>query len=95
LTAPPTSGRPVAHDRQTTTPADKPKPGGARQQPQAVVQVRREAVDPESLDARCRELDRQRNPVELSANFGYDWGVRVPQLELVQAPPGAGSASPN
>jgi hypothetical protein len=59
---------------------------GARQQPQAVVQVRREAVDPESLDARCRELDRQRNPVELSANFGYDWGVRVPQLELVQAP---------
>jgi hypothetical protein len=48
--------------------------------------VRREAVNPESLDACCRELDRQRNPVELSANFGYDRGVRVPQLELVQAP---------
>jgi hypothetical protein len=44
------------------------RPTAAREQPEAVVQTGGRAVDTESDDPRGGEVDRERDPVEASAN---------------------------
>jgi len=60
------------------------RPAAAGQQPQALVQARREAVHPESLDAGGCELNRERNPVQLPADVGDDRSVLVGQFKFPQ-----------
>jgi hypothetical protein len=50
---------------------------------QAVVQLCGEAFDPEHLDARCGELDRQRQAIEPPANLADKRGVRIGQREVL------------
>ena len=52
------------------------------QQRQAVVQAGGKAFDPEHLDARCGELDRQRQAVEPPTNLDDQRGVRIGQREV-------------
>ena len=51
-------------------------------QRQAVVQAGGKAFDAEHLDARCGELDRQRQAVEPPANLDDQRGVRIGQREV-------------
>ena len=57
----------------------------ARQQPQALLEARRNPPNPESLDTGRRVLDRERQPVELSANVADKRGIGIAQREFVQA----------
>ena len=44
----------------------------------------REVAQSESLDASGSKLDRQRKPIQLSADVGDKWRIAIAQLELVQ-----------
>ena len=55
---------------------------GAPRQRQAVVQASGEAFDPERLDARRGELDRERQAVKPSANLDDQRGVRIGEDEV-------------
>ena len=52
------------------------------QQRQAVVQTGGKAFDPQHLDARCGELDRQRQAVKPPADLDDQGGVRIGQREV-------------
>lgn len=59
-------------------------PPALRQQSQVIVKPRCQTPDAKSFDARRGELDRERNPVQPSADFGDPRSVRIAQLEFAQ-----------
>ena len=71
---------PTEHGAQGPVPRQC-RPPTATQQAEALVEVRREPLDPESVDTAGRELDRKRNAVQPAANLRYDRRISVAQDE--------------
>ena len=69
------SQRPVARQSRAPAPGQQLKP---------VVEMCRNPAHPESVYARGRQLDRQRNSIQPAADIGDDRSIGVGQLEFIK-----------
>jgi len=58
----------------------RPRPPSFKD-PQPIVQLIEQSADPERVDARRGQLDRQRKAIESPANLGRHWRIRIAQAE--------------
>jgi hypothetical protein len=94
----PTEQHPLGLAQQCVRPVDRgPQrllapnrgPGSAGQQPESVVKAVIDFVERQGAHPRCREFDRERHPVEASADFRHDGRIVISNNEVGTSEAGA------